>query len=523
LNEIIRPEYGFSYKVTFEETETTISPQIFVFSIVEENIELDDEIIVPANSQTLTLGDYLESLRYFDNVRISQVEQSAYDFIRVFSEPVRIMATFKIGDRIGGLTDDWTVSDESVYIGKEDYERQDEKYEKLWSAWKLNVWDGTDYKGVSIIPSVTEADMEVTYLNSSTGRFIYPAHCFDKKLMIKKDESKYDSDYKNPLFFLKGGDDKYFLADKTITDETEEHPSVGMSVMDDAPGIQVKPHLPHMLAKNHGTVTNSEYAQLYDYLDCLFTGSIFSDALLAYRIEGVETSGMPRTKNIHLPGFHYWAAAPETKIDRTETTGSEWTIYKDDREELKKFAALAKAWYGRIRNTVSFTSQNVYAMDALGRMITEVYSGGSFTPVGTVLTSVEYDFINYTLSLATDFSDLDFQKISKRNITSSNKAIQTRMAKIEEQLTGENIRIGKGGGGGGSQIKWAKTTALTGLSTSYVCSVYTSRGDLTAPETSKVVKVWDIIDTMAVGRWFPVQASSVTGFDYECTQQMADI
>jgi len=446
FNELIRPEYGFSYKVTIIDN----LPHIDVFSIIETEIKIGNEIIIPANNQTATLGSEIESSRSFQNVRISQVEQSAYDYVRVFSEPVRVMATFKIGTSTGGLANDWDDTLETEYAGKADFERQDEKYEKLWSAWKFNGWNGKDCNQVALIPLVNEADCSVTYADAETNPIIYPAHTFDRKLPILKDNAKKDSDYKNPLFFIKSENGDYFIADKTITDDTEEHPSIGLSIMDDAPGIQVKPHLPHMLSKNSAIIADSEYAQLYDYSDCLFTGSIFTDSVLAYKMAGVETSGpAARTKNIYVPGFHYWVAAPGTRIDRNETTSvGIWTIYKDDREALKKFAALAKAWYGRIRNTVSYTSENVYAFDYLGYMVTQIYSGGSFTPVGTVISSIEYDFINYTLNISTDFADLDLQKISKRNISSSTKAVNARLAKIEEQLTGENVRLKSGGGGG---------------------------------------------------------------------------
>jgi hypothetical protein len=82
-------------------------------------------------------------------------------------------------------------------------------------------------------------------------------------------------------------------------------------------------------------------------------------------------------------------------------------------------------------------------------------------------------------------------------------------------------------GAGGSSIKWAKITAVTNAN-NYTCSIWDSRASFvngdTAAETGKVVRVPDIIDSMAVNRTFAVEAQSIiTGVDYIAIQQLADI
>lgn len=75
------------------------------------------------------------------------------------------------------------------------------------------------------------------------------------------------------------------------------------------------------------------------------------------------------------------------------------------------------------------------------------------------------------------------------------------------------------GGGGGSAIYWAKITAVTDAN-NYTASIYYSRANSTADETSKSVRVWDITDSLYVNDWIPVIASEVSGKDYECSQQL---
>lgn len=73
--------------------------------------------------------------------------------------------------------------------------------------------------------------------------------------------------------------------------------------------------------------------------------------------------------------------------------------------------------------------------------------------------------------------------------------------------------------GGGASIKWAKITAVTDAN-NYTASIWTDRNESTAYGTSKALRVWDILDALAINDWIPVQSSNVTGKDYENIQQI---
>lgn len=74
-------------------------------------------------------------------------------------------------------------------------------------------------------------------------------------------------------------------------------------------------------------------------------------------------------------------------------------------------------------------------------------------------------------------------------------------------------------GGAGFSIYWAKVTAVFNAN-SYTCDIYYSRGNFTAEETGKMVKVWDITDSLSVNDYFPVIPATIENFDYECPQQL---
>ena len=77
-------------------------------------------------------------------------------------------------------------------------------------------------------------------------------------------------------------------------------------------------------------------------------------------------------------------------------------------------------------------------------------------------------------------------------------------------------------GTGGTTVSWAKVTAVTDAN-NYTVSIYDRSDEGTPTETSKQMRVFDIVDSLAVGDWVPVQSSSIDGEDYECLQQMGAV
>ena len=70
-----------------------------------------------------------------------------------------------------------------------------------------------------------------------------------------------------------------------------------------------------------------------------------------------------------------------------------------------------------------------------------------------------------------------------------------------------------------TKIYWAKVTAVTDAN-NYTVSIYDRSDESTAIETSKQMRVYDIIDQLVIDDWVPVQKSNIDGEDYECIQQL---
>jgi hypothetical protein len=188
-----------------------------------------------------------------------------------------------------------------------------------------------------------------------------------------------------------------------------------------------------------------------------------------------------------------------TYTDR-QTCLASLTAYRDDRNELKKIAALAKAWYGRLRNTVTFSTREVTAKsNLLGYMITSVYTGGSFTPVGTVLSSITYDFISYRTTYQTDFTDINFTRISRKAVITDMKVVSERIAKIEEKTREIFSRVPAPSY---NEKRLAVITAKTDTWT-YTADIYSNR-NRTAIETGATIKV--LANQLASGETIPTGA-----------------
>lgn len=450
MTELIRPEFGFSFKTDASGAAGIIE----VFTITDTSISLDETTILPANTNTVSINDNVEFSRAVPDVKIQQAEQSAYSSIRVYSEPIRINATFKLGTDDGGLNQDWEGSDETEYVElDDDFSRHKEKYEAIYSRFKVSTgWDFCNHTGKPLIPYMNEDidSLEVTF--REFNNFAIENHVFERSFPVNFEQDLAKKKRKKPFVLLNKGTEEspeYILSEKTAySGQDEERPSIGFDLLDYALGIQLRPPFNHITAKDF-FIGNSDYDPIYKYTECLFSGSFYTDTVLACTVSGASLSGdQSRTKDIYIPKLHLWFTAPDTYYDADDKTGSTWTTERDDRDLLKQYASIAKAWYGRIRNLLSATVRNSAAFPYLGYIVNSVYSGGSFSPIGTVITSIDYDFYNQSMTLNTDFSDFDFSRLSRRSTLTTEKDLQRRISRLEEAVQELPVRVGVGGGSG---------------------------------------------------------------------------
>ncbi len=501
LVDLLAPARGYTWFAYYNENTSTA--QIQVRSITETAIEIDGSAIVPAAANTTSINSNVESYIWVENCTITQIEDSAYSYIEVRSEPVRVMATFKLGNDTGGLARAWTSAEEASYAGGDEKARRDEQFAHVYTRFQISdAWNMQDYNGHGLVPVVDPSTLAVSL--GSENPIVPRAHAFDRELPLEaafQDDSNTRKEYRKPFVLVKDSDGAYHISDK-LSHDGSGAPNIGLRMLDSRPGIQLRPTYNHQLAKTDFSGT-SDYAGLYDYTDCLLTASFYSDTILRYVTAGATVNGNERTKVVNIPGYHVWVAAPGTYYDREGSYSAVKNI-RDDRLELQNLAGLVKAWHGRHRNTVSITENRVYAFTQIGKVVTSIYNEGSFSPVGTVMSAVDYDFINQTLSYSTDFFTLDFSSIGRRSYYNTVTGLARRITAVEDATRNIDTRVAGGGGGAGPDLRLAVVTAVGDYRT-YTVDIYSNadKDAIAAGETMKVVTGGiDSLDQIDVGSKF---------------------
>jgi hypothetical protein len=131
-----------------------------------------------------------------------------------------------------------------------------------------------------------------------------------------------------------------------------------------------------------------------------------------------------RTLWIDLSDFaalHY--VAPKTvvavehdtgKLVRTTTGG----VIRDDRPLLKRLARLAYEWYGRRRQSLSFSYTGAKKYFRVGDLITELGEGATREPIRSVVTGIRIDFgrtetNTHRTTIQTQWAELDVLRLLK--------------------------------------------------------------------------------------------------------------
>jgi hypothetical protein len=498
LNECIRPQDGFAWRPVVSGANIAVT----LYSMVDAAVEVDGTTVLPANSATLSLSEATETDRLVRDVRISQVGEAAYSEIEVYSEPVRVTATFALTD----LTKRWSGAEETAFNSASDKTRQDDAYKQVFCGFRIPTnWNGLDFGGVNVLPTVDPTTGAVSFATPSA--FAPPTHTFERTFPISETEQRAG------LLLLINPDGDYINAAKT----EREHPAVGLDLPDEGMDVLLKPQSNVLVGKNHFTGT-SEYSDYYDWADGLVTVSFYSDARLTFTRTGTGTG--PK-RSIYLPGYHLWVTPNiNTLIDRDTTQASQ--IQRDDRTELRRIAAMLASWYGRVRNTIAYTRGAIPTVGLrLGKIVTSAYSGGEYVPIATVVTSETFTWSakaeNYTLR--TEFADINMQALGRRKIEAEARRVNRRIRRVEEALQATPLRTVIGGSSAG--VVPVGLTAKIDDHT-YTGNVYGNGRHNTATETGVTIRVGAIaagetLPTTGDYRWFAAwkEKWDVAGVDTE--------
>lgn len=83
---------------------------------------------------------------------------------------------------------------------------------------------------------------------------------------------------------------------------------------------------------------------------------------------------------------------------------------RDDRKRLEDMARLAYAWHGQTRRILSLSFKGITSGFEVGHLITTIGSGSNVREINTAITSVQYDLAGGSMSVQTQFAEMDFRR-----------------------------------------------------------------------------------------------------------------
>lgn len=190
---------------------------------------------------------------------------------------------------------------------------------------------------------------------------------------------------------------------------------ISISVMDSRMGFKL--HTPagfqHELASGHFTGESAEQP-FFDYATLAATVAIATDAILSVE-QSIQTPGdITRTLIIDCPECEAWYLMAGTIVDVQEgvpVLSPAGMVLRNDSDKLLTIAALARAWYGRVRTAATVTQAYARYDVMPGAILQTVTFGGQVYQVQTLVSRVSWDFTKFTTTIESDFGELDFLEL----------------------------------------------------------------------------------------------------------------
>ena len=196
----------------------------------------------------------------------------------------------------------------------------------------------------------------------------------------------------------------------------------GTFVVHDREGLlEVRHKTQHYLARNHfdsePTGDDASKPPVFDYERMVATIAVEADSVPRVQVATQAPGGLVgRTLRIHVPGVQVWIVAiGGTAIALDENgalafyTGN--GIARDDTDQLRAVAALAKSIYGKRRAAIRATEFGLWSIADLGTMIRAVTTNQGQTLVNAAVTEIRWDFVRATTTIHTGFLDLDTRRV----------------------------------------------------------------------------------------------------------------
>jgi len=428
--------------------------EIVVFSITGEDTGYGHVSLVP-NGQPFDINIGAD-IRKRD-VMFTRSASTMFNKIIIRGQNAKTCFSLSFNDL--NIEEGWVAADETAYKAESDLDRAKDEYERVYRFfraprdwdWKAGYGNGENKSAVSfgfddsgnIIYSGSPEEGKARPSDIEAKPSWMFAKGFERFLPLKKETTKEEQEpeYLEPFVICKDPEhgDIYFFINKM--DKEMARPSANVRMVDREMAVLADFNpAPHIFALNHmqwdDNDPHSKYRPEYDYKTMIATVFMETDhpIQVVENIKKAPRTEATKTLVITIPDAEFWYIAPGTIIglredgyvNRYRPSGTElpgepnemvgWYILRDDRDRLREIMALAKVWYSKERAAVKVVDRRIGHFGICGKFVRNIRSGVQPKIVNTIISSVQWNFVEGTTTIETAFLELDVTKMSAREV-----------------------------------------------------------------------------------------------------------
>ena len=376
---------------------------VHVFSVLGSDLATDN-ITIPANDEQVPISTDIKEVRGF---RLNRNVLTQYDAVEARGERLQVITTMEHKATDSTLEPLWTNTEEDNYRAASPEARQLDKYRHVFTSFYVP--DNSLLLSGESNPTINDSG-EIDETTEANVR--QWGHIVLRQLPKAKDWSgSADKEFREPFAVVKDGNDKWRYCDRLSEIELN---SAQFRPLDTVLGFELLTPINHQFALNHwDSSSDLDVAPALDWQNIKATVAVETDEVLRYRVAIAGGPGVGRVLRFRVPGAQAWWIPAGTVTDvnddgtlATQGTGQE---LRNDKDELKSFVALARAWYSPVRSTIDISYDLLETATAVGQYITQTLSGGGFNDdkLNSVVTEKQWDLLNFTTRIRTSFEELD--------------------------------------------------------------------------------------------------------------------
>lgn len=488
LCQLIDPRRGLGWCVRVDGEDNVL---IWIFSVLEDDVGVGGQTAVSNNEQfSVILDDAID----FEKVLVTLHKSTKYDSVRMRGARMKSIFSISFADltweegftaalltafKQGQSSAPDYPADLQGQAERNDQYRGDDRFERLSvfripPDWDLLAGDGVGGAKSIVLPAIGD-DGEID-TDTSQDLFMFGQALLhhlpglevgkDYSVSPALDENPSDADpeFRRPFALIKY-DGKWMYLDKlseSIGGQVVTNAQIRMMDRELAVQVLMRPKWmlfgndwsgaePSLLAGQVWTATQVADGNFFDYNDMLATVAIQGDQYVQVVAGGGPGADEYKELMIEVPDAELVYLVPGTVLgidnEGNLKHAAGGVLLVDDRDRLRRLAAVAWSWYHKARASVRLVNKSRFRLIQVGQLMKSVRSASDFREVGTVVSQEHFDWQTGKVTYTTQYGEMTFSGFSPEfpdNRTVSRELLELRKEskELSDRTGGLPARIG---------------------------------------------------------------------------------